>query len=111
MRLVRSLSDIGTSLSRRLRSIPPSQWSSHLESHLLAKQKELLDRHIIVYGRRWQQCRQRVAEIEARLANVRQTGDHPAMPAPTPQAKACEYPLLPSSDREQQRFRRMTVEY
>ena len=100
MHPIRNLSDIGTSVSQHLRSIPVSHRSPYLECHILAKQKELLEKQIVLHERRRQQCRQRVAEIEARLEGERRAG------ADLP-------PLAPTecSERGQERFRRMTLDY
>ena len=70
MRLIDSLSGIRTSLRQHVHSLPPSHRSSYLERHMLAKQRERLEREIAVLERRRQQCRQQVADIEAQMETL-----------------------------------------
>lgn len=99
MRLMDSLSGIRTSLRQHVHSLPPSHRSPYLECHMLAKQKERLEREIACLERRCQQCRQRVAGIEAQmetLAGKEEAGKKASSPPP---------------GSETERVSRMTVEY
>jgi len=83
MRLIDSLSGIRTSLRQHVHSLPPSHRSPYLECHMLAKQKERLEKEAALLEIRCQQCRQRVADIEARmetLAGKEKSGKRVALP-------------------------------
>ena len=99
--LIDGLSAIRTSLRQQLHSLPPSHRSPYLERHMLAKQKERLEREIAFLERRCQQCRQQLANIDAQLGAVleRKAGrERPAAAGPDEEGAAG-------------RFTRMTVDY
>ena len=99
MRLIGSLSGIRTSLRQHIHSLPPSHRSPYLERHMLAKQKERLEREIALLEGRCHQSRQRMADIEAH------------MEALADKEKANKKPTPPSLGSERHRVARMTIEY
>jgi hypothetical protein len=98
---VEGAAGIRTSLGQRVRSLPPTHCSPYLERHLLAKERERLRQEITRLERRWNQCRQRLADIEAQMASLaqRETGPKPAV-SPVTDTQRTPGPLA-----------KMTVEY
>ena len=101
MRPVQGLAGIRTSLRQHVHSLPPSHRSPHLESHLLAKEKERLIEEIARLERRCCQCRQHLADIEARLNALAAREGARKTPGCT----------APGRDQAPSRLARMTVEY
>jgi len=58
---------IRTSLRQHVHSVPPSHRSPYLECHMMAKQKERLEKEAALLEIRCQQCWQRVADLEAQM--------------------------------------------
>jgi hypothetical protein len=56
-----------TSLRQQLHSLPPSHRSPYLEGHMLAKQKERLEKELCQLEHRCHQWRLRLADIAAKL--------------------------------------------
>lgn len=95
------LADMRTSLSEHVHSLPPTHRSPYLERHLLAKKRERLEREIALLERRRQQCRQQLADIEAKMG-------HPAAPGEVGRAAATP---LASTEQAPRRLLKMSVEY
>jgi len=67
---MRNLGSIRTSLRQHIHSLPPRHRSPYLERHVLAKEKERLEKEIASLERRCQQCRQHLADLETLLGAV-----------------------------------------
>jgi hypothetical protein len=95
------ISNIRTSMSHHVHSLPPSHRSPHLERHLLTKERERLEDEVARLERRLRQCRQRLAEIGAQLGALhdREEAGIPTSP-----------PAL-GTDRASGRLAKMIVEY
>ena len=92
--------NIRTSQRQRIRSLPPSHRSAHLERHLLSKEKERLEKEIALLEQRLRYRRQHLADVEARMRLPADRGrDQP--PAATAPGPAGARPQM----------MRMTVEY
>ena len=95
------LASIRTSLGRNIHSLPPSHRSPYLERHILAKQKERLEKEIALFERKCQQCRRHLADIEAQLEALAQREKAPE----------ASVSLLANREEVPGRLTRMTVEY
>jgi len=95
------VADIRTSLRQHLHSLPPSHRSPYLECHMLARQKERLEKEATLLEIRCQQCWQRVADLEARMRSLteREEVGRPASGLPA------------ESARDSARVATMTLEY
>ena len=81
MRLINGLSAIRTSLGQHVHSLPPSHRSPYLEGHMLAKQKERLEKELAQLEHRCQQGRLRLTDIAAKLEALSEQ-QHPNAPVP-----------------------------
>jgi len=70
-----------TSLRQQLHSLPPSHRSPYLEGHMLAKQKERLEKELAQLEHRCHQWRLRLTDIAAKLEALSEQ-QHPNAPAP-----------------------------
>jgi len=95
------LANIRTSLRQHIHSLPPTHRSPYLERHILAKEKERLEKEIAFLERRCQRRRQQLADVEAQLEALAQQ-DKPASAAVSSSAKRENLP---------DRLAKMTVEY
>jgi uncharacterized membrane protein YccC len=101
MRHIEGIASIRTSLRQHVHSLPPTHRSPHLERHLLAKDRERLVEEIARLERRCYQCRQRLADIEAKLASVADRED----------AGRTAFSPAVIAQRVPSRLAKMTVEY
>ena len=95
------LANIRTSMSRNIHSLPPTHRSPYLERHILAKQKERLEKEIALFERKCRQCRQQLADIEAQLEALAQREKAPSASASLPAGR----------ENVAGRLAKMTVEY
>lgn len=95
------LAGIRTSMSRNIHSLPPTHRSPYLERHILAKQKERLEKEIALFEHKCSQCRRHLADIEVQLEALAQ---HEKAPKPSPSLPA-------GSETVARRLATMTVEY
>ena len=95
------LAGIRTSLRQHLHSLPPTHRSPYLERHVLAKEKERLEKEIASLERRCHQRRQHLADLEVQMEALAEREEAP---------KADVSPRL-DPERTPRQLTKMTVEY
>jgi len=109
---IKSLQDLNTTTTKRIRARPPQRGNTHLEMYLLGKEKQRLQQEMANLDQRRGRIQKRLMEIQEELVQLRQVAQQ--MEDETSDdagAEATATPAKPSPGQAQPRWKTMPLEY